>query len=266
MSASGSRRSAYRVVGVIHVPALPGTARGGIAASMPGILDAVCRDAVSYAAGGVSAVMVENFGDVPFLKDHVRPETIAALTLAVAATIAETGLPVGVNVLRNDVLAAVGIAAATGAGFVRANVYTGAMLTDQGIIEGRAEEIQVAIRRLGAAVAVWADADVKHAASLAPRPIGDVAEDAVERGLAGAMIVSGRATGSPVSMDDLAAVRAAVPGTPLYIGSGARADNATSLLDLADGLIVGTAAKRDGLVANPVDERRVREIVTAASR
>ncbi|MDQ3168501.1 MAG: BtpA/SgcQ family protein [Chloroflexota bacterium] len=266
MSLSASGGFAYRVVGVVHVPALPGTARGGTAASMPGVLDAVRRDAAAYAAGGVSALMVENFGDVPFLKDHVRPETIAALTLAVAATIAETGLPVGVNVLRNDVLAAVGIAAATGAGFIRANVYTGAMLTDQGIIEGRAEEVQAAIRRLGADISVWADADVKHAASLAPRPIGDVAEDAVERGLAGAIIVSGRATGSPVAMDDLSAVRAAVPGTPLYIGSGARADNAAASLAVADGLIVGTAAKRDGVVTNPVDERRVREIVTAASR
>lgn len=265
MSEREPNRPAHRVVGVIHLPALPGTARGGTASGMGAILDAVRRDAAAYAAGGISALMVENFGDVPFRKDAVRPETVAAMTLAVAAAIAESGLPAGVNVLRNDVLAAVGIAAATGARFVRANVYTGASLTDQGIIEGWAEEVQAMIRRLGAEIVVWADADVKHAASLAPRPIGEVAADAVERGLAGAIIVSGRATGSPVAMADLAAVRAAVPTSPIYVGSGARAESAAALLDIADGLIVGTAAKRDGVVTNPVDMRRVRQIVAAAS-
>ncbi|CAA9564520.1 MAG: hypothetical protein AVDCRST_MAG70-1927 [uncultured Thermomicrobiales bacterium] len=255
----------YRVVGVIHLPALPGSARGGTAAGMDIILDGVRRDAAAYAAGGVSALMVENFGDVPFRKEAVGPETIAAMTLAVAAAIAEASLPTGVNVLRNDVSAAVGIAAMTGARFVRANVYAGAALTDQGVIEGRPEEVQALIRRIGAEVAVWADVDVKHAAQLAPRPIGELAGDAVERGLAGAVIVSGRATGAPVDMADLAAVRSGVPGCPIYVGSGARAGDAATLLTIADGLIVGTAAKRDGVVTGPVDVARVREIVAAAS-
>ncbi|MER3437858.1 MAG: phosphorybosylanthranilate isomerase, partial [Chloroflexota bacterium] len=174
-----------RIVGVIHLPPLPGTARGGSGRSMAQVLEAARRDASAYAEGGVDGLIVENFGDVPFAKDRVGAEIVAAMTLAVAAVREETHLPVGVNVLRNDVLSAVAVAAIAGGQFVRANVYVGAAVTDQGIIEGRAEDVQALIRRLDAPVAVWADVDVKHAAPLASRPLGDVAQDAVERGLAG---------------------------------------------------------------------------------
>src|SRR6266508_1768289 len=202
-----------RVVGVVHLAALPGSARGGAATGLPAILDQARRDAAAYAAAGADALIVENFGDAPFARDRVGAHVVAAMTLAVEAVLAESGLPVGVNVLCNDVLSAVAIAAMAGGSFVRANVYVGVSVTDQGLIEGRAEEVQDLIRRLGAPIAVWADVDVKHAAPLAPRPVGELAEDAVERGLAAAIIVTGRATGQPAGEHDLQAVRAAIPTT-----------------------------------------------------
>ena len=254
----------YRVVGVVHLPPLPGSARGGSARQLPALLDHARRDAAAYAAGGVDALIVENFGDVPFSPSSVGSHVVAAMTLAVAAVRAETGLAVGVNVLRNDVLAAVAVAAAAGGAFVRANVYVGAAVTDQGVIEGQAEAIQALIRRLDATVAVWADVDVKHAVPLAPRPLEELAEDAVERGLAGALVVTGRATGQPTDRDDLSRVHNAVPVTPLYVGSGITVDLVARLLADADGVIVGTAAKQDGVVTNPVDPSRVRAIVDAA--
>lgn len=253
-----------RVVGVVHLPPLPGTARGGAAATLAAIIEAAQRDAAAYVAGGADALIVENFGDVPFWRGAVGPETVAAMTLAAAAIRAESGLPVGINVLRNDVLAAVAIAAAVGGGFVRANVYAGAAVTDQGLIQGEAAAVQDLIRRLEAPIAVWADVDVKHAAPVAARPIGELAEDAVERGLAGAVIVTGRATGQPTAAADLAAVRVAVPGVPVYVGSGVTAASVGGLLRHADGVIVATAAKRDGRVGNAVDPARVRAIVDAA--
>ena len=265
VQSSEPEASSFRIVGVVHLPPLPGSARGPAARDLPRILEHARRDAAAWAAGGAGATIVENFGDVPFRKDHVGPETISAIALAVTAVIAETGLPTGVNVLRNDVEGAVGIAAATGARFVRANVYAGAALTDQGVIEGRAEAVQALIRRLGAEIAVWADIDVKHAAQLAPRPLGEQAQDAVERGLAEAIIVSGKGTGQPTDLDDLRQVRSAVPGAPLYIGSGATLATLPALLTIADGAIVGTAAKVDGVLANPVDEKRVRALVGAAN-
>ena len=254
----------YRIVGVVHLPPLPGSARGPSASDMHRILEHARRDAAAWAAGGADAVIVENFGDVPFRKDHVGPETIAAMTLAVAAVIAESGLPTGVNVLRNDVEGAVGIAAATGARFVRANVYVGAAMTDQGVIEGRAEAVQALIRRLGAGISVWADVDVKHAAPLAARPLGEQAEDAVARGLARAVIVSGKGTGQPTDPANVREVRAVLPDTPIYIGSGGTIKSLPTLLAVADGAIVGTAAKADGILGNSVDPDRVRSLVSAA--
>jgi uncharacterized protein len=254
----------FRIVGVIHLPALPGSPRGPSAPAMRDILACARRDAATWAAAGADALVVENFHDVPFSKGPAGPETIAAMTLAVAAVIAESGLPVGVNVLRNDVEGAVAIAASTGGRFVRANVYVGAAVTDQGLIEGRADAVQALIRRLAAPVTVWADIDVKHAAPIAPRPLGEVAEDAVTRGLAAALIVTGMGTGRPTRIDDLRAVRAAAPSTPLYVGSGANPDTLPSLLAVADGAIVGTAAKADGNLANPVHHQRARAIVSAA--
>jgi membrane complex biogenesis BtpA family protein len=251
-------------VGTVHLSPLPGSARGGRASDLASVIDRARCDAALYAEGGANALIVENFGDVPFARNRVDAHVVAAMTLAAAAIREETGLPVGVNVLRNDVLSAVAIAAMTGARFVRANVYVGAAVTDQGVIEGRADAVQALIRRLGAEIEVWADVDVKHAAPLAARPVADLAEDAVERGLAGAVIVTGRATGQPAATDDLRAVRTVVPETPLYVGSGVTADTVGSLLRIADGVIVGTAAKVDGVVTNPVDVERVRAIARAA--
>lgn len=260
-----SHRPLYRVVGVVHLPPLPGSARGGSCRELNLIEDRVRRDAAAYAEAGVDALMVENFGDAPFRAGRVDAAAVAIMTRLALAARAESGLPHGVNVLRNDVQSAVAIAASTGGEFVRANVYVGAALTDQGVIQGDANAVQAEIRRLGAEVAVWADIDVKHAVQIAPRPLADLAEDAVERGLAAALIVSGRATGQPAARVDLVAVRGACPATPLYVGSGATADNVARLLDHADGIIVGTAAKVDGLVSNPVDVRRAQAIVDAAS-
>jgi membrane complex biogenesis BtpA family protein len=254
----------YRVVGVVHLAPLPGSARGGAARDLPALMEAARQDAASYAAGGVDALIVENFGDVPFARGRVGAFTVAAMTLAVAAARAETGLPVGVNVLRNDVLSAVAVAAAAGGSIVRANVYAGAAVTDQGVIEGEAEQVQLLIKRLGAEIAVWADIDVKHAAQLARRPLGEIAADAVERGLASAVIVTGPGTGRRVDPRHMRAVHDAVPATPVYVGSGVTPELIPGLHRDADGVIVGTAAKRDGVITNPVDVERVRALVLAA--
>jgi uncharacterized protein len=257
-------RSPY-LVGAIHLPALPGSARGGSAAEFARIIERARSDAAIFAEGGFNALIVENFGDMPFAKDRVEPHVVAAMTLAVAAVREATGLPVGVNVLRNDVVSAVSIAALTGARFVRANVYAGAMVTDQGMIEGRAEEVQRLIKRLDAAVEVWADIDVKHASPLAPRPLGEMAEDMVERGLASAVIVTGSGTGKPAIFSDLDAVRAALPNVPLYIGSGTTVESLPAICRVATGAIVGTATKIDGVVTNAVDPVRVRALRAAAN-
>lgn len=258
--ATGSDRP---VIGMVHLAPLPGAPRHR---SMADVISAACRDAEALARGGVDAIMVENFGDAPFFPGAVPAETVAALTRAIIEVRHVTPLPIGVNVLRNDARSALGIAAATGARFIRVNVHTGAMLTDQGWIAGAAHETVRARAALAADVAILADVLVKHAVPPHGLDIADAARDTWERGHADALIVSGAATGAPVSPERLAAVRSAVPAAPLLVGSGLDEVTAPLLLATADGAIVGSAFQRDGRAGNPVEPARVQRLVAAVRR
>jgi membrane complex biogenesis BtpA family protein len=250
------------LIGMVHLAPLPGAPR--YSGDWQGVLRRALADAAALCAGGVDAVMVENFGDAPFLPGAVAVETVAHLTVAAHALRAAIDRPMGINVLRNDAEAALAIAAAVGAEFVRVNVLTGARVTDQGIIEGKAHAVQRLRQRLCPHVRLLADVDVKHSAALAPRPIAAETRDTLLRGLADAVIVSGEGTGHATDLAKLAEVRQAAAGAPVLVGSGATLQTLAGLLAVADGVIVGTATKRDGDVRLPVDPERVRALVEVA--
>lgn len=251
------------LVGMVHLQPLPGAP--GFSGSIDEAIAGAVADAVVLAEAGFPALMIENFGDVPFTSDHVAAETTASITRAVMAIGAATKLPIGVNVLRNDALAALGIAAATNAEFIRVNVLTGVMYTDQGPIVGRAAELARKRSAIAPWVEIWADVMVKHATPPAGQETGQAAADTVERGLADAVIVSGPGTGSAPQFGEAELVRNAVPKeTRLVIGSGATAANLASLAQVADSFIVGTSIKRDGRTAGPVDPDKARQLVGVA--
>ena len=229
---------------MIHLQPLPGSPRWG--GDLGAVRDAALRDAAALAEAGFGAVMVENYHDVPFHPDAVPAHTVAALT-AVAAAIAAAHphLALGINVLRNDAAAALGVAGATGARFVRVNVHAGAAATDQGPLTGAAWRTLRLRRELGLEhVGNLADVRVKPARPPAARPLAEEAADLRLRGLADALIVTGPATGAAAAPDDLRAVRGALPDCPLLVGSGATAATAGDLLRHADGCIVGSSLQR----------------------
>jgi uncharacterized protein len=250
------------VIGMVHLRALPGSPRwdGDMAAVTRAALD----DAHALADGGVDALVVENHGDVPFTAGRVDAATVSGMAVTVAEIRRHVSLPIGVNVLKNDVRSALAVAAATGARFVRVNVHVGAVAADQGVIQSEAHDSLRYRRLLGLGIAILADVQAKHGMPLAPVPIEQEARDCYARGLADALVVSGVATGEPTPMSDLKRVRGAVPEAPLLVGSGASAETVAELLSVADGVIVGTSLKRDGRLANPVDVERVRRLVAAA--
>jgi membrane complex biogenesis BtpA family protein len=250
------------IVGMVHLLALPGSPRW--AGSMQTVRDAALADARALAEGGVDALLVENHGDVPFAAGRVDAASVGAMAVAIAEIAQAVALPIGVNVLKSDALSALAVAAATGARFVRVNVHVGAVVADQGLLVSGAHDTLRYRRLLGVDVKILADVQAKHGMPLAPIPIELEARDCVSRGLADGLVVTGVATGEPTPLGDLKRVRSAVPDTPLLVGSGVTADTAAELLSIADGLIVGTAVKRDGVLANPVDPRRVRRLVDAA--
>jgi membrane complex biogenesis BtpA family protein len=252
------------IIGMVHLLPLPGAPS---AAAMERVREHALADARALLAGGVDAILVENFGDAPFYKDDVPAVTVAAMAVVVDEVRRRCRpLPVGVNVLRNDARSALAIAAATGASFIRVNVLTGAMLTDQGIVEGRAAEVARLRRELGleGSVAILADVLVKHAAPLAPMTLAQVVADTVERGGADAIVVSGAATGAATPMALIEGAKAHAGACPVIVGSGVGIGNVASILRIADAAIVGTSLKREGRVHGAVDEARVRELVHAS--
>lgn len=253
------------IIGMVHLPPLPGSPRWD--GSMDKVVAAALADARALAEGGVDAVLVENFGDAPFTPGRVEPATVAAMS--VVAGEVRKALPrthLGVNVLKNDARAALAVAAAVGAAFIRVNVHAGAVLADQGVVQSDAYGTLRDRRLLGVDVAILADVGGKHAVPLAPVETEQMARDLVHRGLADALVVSGAATGQATPLGEVKRVRSAVPDVPLLIGSGVTAETAAELLSVADGLIVGTSVKRDGDVRQPVDRARVEKLVAAARR
>ncbi len=254
------------VIGMLHAPALPGSPRGGNPVAR--IRTSILRDAEAWVTGGVSFLMLENFGDSPFFPDSVPATTVshmAVLARDIASEFPDVSL--GVNVLRNDGCSALAVAHAADGLFIRVNVLCGARLTDQGIVEGNAHELMRLRAELKSDhIAVLADVDVKHSAPLAARPLESEVSDLIHRGHADALVVSGDGTGLPTDIEHVRRVAEAANGTPVFVGSGVNAENADELAQNASGLIVGTSAKEEGNVLAPVDGERVRRIVAATHR
>jgi membrane complex biogenesis BtpA family protein len=249
------------LIGVVHLRPLPGSPR--YERDWGRIVGDAARDANMLAETGFDGVLVENFGDAPFMPQRVEPITVAAMTAcALAVRAAASSVSLGVNVLRNDAEAAVAIAAVVGAEFVRVNVHTGARVTDQGVIEGRAHDTLRTRRALGAtSVKLLCDVDVKHSAPFASRPLADESRDLAGRGLADAILVTGSATGHAASVADVDEVVLAVD-VPVLVASGVT-DGSVEVFRRAHGVIVGSWLRKSGRAGDPIDHERAKRLVDA---
>jgi membrane complex biogenesis BtpA family protein len=253
------------VVGVIHLLPLPGSPGWG--GEMAPVVERAVREAELLAGGGLDGVLVENYRDEPFFPGRVPSETVAAMTVVVGAVSESVDVPVGVNVLRNDADSALAVAAATGAAFVRVNVHTGSMFTDQGLIQGEAHLTLRKKAALALETSILADVMVKHATPPPGAHLEAVAKDCWLRGGADGLILSGTATGVPVDLEEVNRVREALPQEGrIWVGSGATPETAARYLEAADGLIVGSALQAGGVAGGGVEKERVKAFVEALDR
>jgi membrane complex biogenesis BtpA family protein len=257
-------KSANPIIGVVHLLPLPTSPRWG--GSLEAVIDRAEQEAVALVSGGVDGIIVENFFDAPFPKDCVDPAVVSAMSVVVQRLKNLVTLPIGVNVLRNDAHSAMAIAACVQAQFIRVNVLSGVMATDQGLIEGQAHQLLRYRRELGSDVKILADVLVKHARPLGSPNLTTAVQETIERGLADGIILSGWATGSPPSLEDLELASAAANGTPVFIGSGADWENIPQLIQAADGVIVSSSLKRRGRIEQPIDPIRVSQFVESMRR
>ncbi len=245
------------VVGMIHVAALPGTP--GHSLALLEVLDRARREAEAYTAAGFDGLLIENMHDVPYLCGAVGPEIVAAMTAVGVAVRGVSPLPLGVQILAAANREALAVALACGARFVRVENFAYAHVADEGLMATAEAGPLLRYRRaIGAGdIAVVADVKKKHSshAITADVPLAEAART-IEFFGADGVIVTGVATGSAASVDDVQTVRAAVR-VPVWIGSGLTADNLAAYWPSAHAFIVGSSLKENGVWSNALDAARI---------
>jgi len=250
------------IIGVIHVGALPGTPRSS--QSVSELVATARNEAKLYRESGVDGVIIENMHDVPYLRGEVGPEIVAAMTAVSLAVKHECGLPVGVQILAGANIEAMAVAHAAGLDFIRAEGYAYAHVADEGLIQSSAARLLRFRKMIGAErVQVWTDVKKKHAAHAitADVSLGETAETVEFMG-ADCVIVTGSATGKPPSVEDVDEAKSHC-GLSVFLGSGITDTNIGGFHDHADGFIIGTAFKVDGVWSNTVDPVRVSRLMNA---
>jgi membrane complex biogenesis BtpA family protein len=244
------------VIGVIHVGALPGTPRSS--QSVADLVRIARDEARVYGEGGVDGVIIENMHDVPYLKGAVGPEIVAAMTAIGLEVKSECGLPVGIQILAGANLEAMAVAHTAGLDFIRAEGYAYAHVADEGIIEASAAKLLRYRKMIGAErVQVWTDVKKKHSAHAitADVSLGQTAETVEFMG-ADCVIVTGSVTGEAPKVADVKEAKSHCH-LPVFLGSGISEANIKEFYNEADGFIIGSAFKVDGLWSNTIDPARV---------
>ena len=248
------------VIGVIHVGALPGTPRGS--KNVVELGRQAKEEAKVYRECGVDGVIIENMHDIPYLKGEVGPEIVAAMTAIGSEVKAECGLPVGIQILAGANIEAMAVAHAAGLDFIRAEGYAYAHVADEGIIEASAAKLLRYRKMIGAErVQVWADVKKKHSAHAitADVSLGQTAET-IEFMSANCVIVTGSVTGEAPQVADVKEAKSHCH-LPIFLGSGITESNIEQFYNEADGFIIGTYFKVDGLWSNTVDPARVTRFI-----
>lgn len=249
------------VIGMVHLLPLPGSP--GYQGSRSAILERALGDAETLVENGIDALMLENIGDTPFYPQDTPPVTVACMTAVATEIKRRFDVLLGINVLRNDAMAALAVAAASRSQFIRVNVLAGTRVSDQGLLTGNAHLLLRERARMGMqSIGIFADVNVKHSAALAERPLWEDVRELVQRSGADAVIVSGSGTGQPTAVKDVAAVEAAAGGRPVLVGSGVCLENVAEYLPYADGYIVGTSLHEHGQVDEPISAERVNRLMS----
>ncbi len=248
------------VIGVIHVGALPGTPRGVL--SVAELVKQAREEARVYRECGVDGIIIENMHDVPYLKGAVGPEIVAAMAIIASEVKNECRLPVGVQILAGANIEAMAVAHTADLDFIRAEGYAYAHVADEGLIEASAAKLLRYRKMIGAErVQVWADVKKKHSAHAitADVSLGQTAETVEFMG-ADCVIVTGSVTGEAPKVADVQEAKSHCH-LPVFLGSGISETNIDRFYEEADGFIIGTAFKVDGLWSNTVDPNRVTQFV-----
>jgi membrane complex biogenesis BtpA family protein len=251
------------IVAMVHLAALPGRPGHDRVAGMPPIAEAVARDVETLQAAGVDGLLFCNEADLPY-QLRVGPEAVAAMAATIGELRSVLRLPFGVDLVW-DPIASLAVARATGASFIR-EVATGVYESDLGLMRPDMGAVGDHRAHIGAAgVAVFSNITPEFASPLGHRTVAQRARSAVYLGI-DALLISGQITGTETDIEDLRAAKHAVPQVPVLANTGVTAETVAGILAVADGAIVGTHLKRDGITWNEVDPERAGRFMEAVGR
>lgn len=247
------------IIGMCHLPALPGDPDFDIEAGMDAVVAHARREIAALQDGGVDGILISNEFSLPYLT-KTEPITAVAMARVIGEVRHELRVPFGVNVLWDGV-ASIDLAMATGAAFVR-EVFTGVYASDFGLWN---TEVGGAARhrtRLGARGVRLLYNIVPEAASyLAARDVAQLTRSTVFNGAPDGLCVSGLTAGAATDTSVLKLVKENAGSVPVFVNTGVRPDTVAESLQHADAAIVGTNFKRDGAFVNDVDVTRVKELM-----
>jgi len=259
-----SLSSSKLLIGMVHVGALPGTPR--FENNIEEVIEKAVMEGQALQKSGFGAIILENMHDVPYLRTHVGPEITAAMAVVSTEVRKAVSIPMGIQILAGANVAALSVAQAVGADFIRVEGFVFSHIADEGLIEACAGPLLRLRRELGAEnIKIFADIKKKHSSHAITSDVS-IAETAHAAEFFGSdgVIVTGTATGTTASAQELREVKQSVR-IPVWIGSGITPNNLSQYQE-ADGWIVGSSLKKDGLWNNPLDSSRLKEMVEAAAK
>lgn len=243
------------IIAMCHLGALPGDPSYDRKGGMAAIVEQARIDLRALQAGGVDGVMFSNEFSLPYMT-RVDAVTVAAMSRVIGELRGDIEVPFGVNVLW-DPIASLDVAAATDAQFVR-EIFTGVYASDFGLWNtdcGRAVRHRQAI---GAErVRLLFNIVPEAAAYLAKRDVVEIAVSTVFNNRPDALCVSGLIAGAATDTATLGRVKKALPATVVLANTGVNLANVEEQLGIADGAVVGTTFKKEGIFENHVDQARV---------
>jgi hypothetical protein len=224
------------IIGMIHLT----TPRHG------DIVTQAVYEARVYADAGVNGVIVENYAcrDMDIVRKAFRH--IHGMG---------SGMVVGANFLPNEYESVIPEVGRFGEGFVQLDHVSGRYLQGEPL-DG---DLLAGLRRKFSRVGIFGGVWPKYYTPIE----GSNLEDDLRMGVArsDAIVVTGQGTGMDTPLDQVKQFRKIIGVHPLIVGAGMNPGNVREQLEVADGAIVGSYFKINGIDLNPVDGERVREFM-----
>ena len=246
------------IIGMVHLLPLPGSPK--YEGDMDKIYEAGLKDLRALEKGGAGAIIIENFGDVPYAAENELINKIAFAKM-VALLSRETKLPVGINYQFNDTETEWAVAYTCDVDFIRCEVFAENRIGPNGMFIAAGPQLMRMKAHYNKDVMILCDANVKHTFALAEQPLDFTIESLIEGGADG-VIVTGITTGVNPSVDDVIEVNRVAKGLPVFLGSGINEKNVNDYLPYISGAIVGSSLKKDRNVNNPVDVKNVKRFMS----